>query len=172
MNSTTFPMCDCPFRPTEINQCLVRTCAGQATQPDRPTAGLTRPSEVAPEAPTLGRARTMAGLPVGLCLLLPLLSSSLARLAIDTNRFRREKGTYTEASVLTVSAVSGITCAVKCTRIEEWFCGGYTYFTGGCDLYKESWDGLAVTPQDDNYSGPFSYRLRHNSTFSGELHCF
>ena len=106
---------------------------------------------------------------VVLCLL--LTAGTLAVLCSGMDKYRRENGTFANTPNATVSAVSKTTCAIRCTSMELWFCGGFTYHSGTCDLYRGNEEAAGVSPLEvapplevDTGSEPRSYRRLKPST--------
>ena len=101
---------------------------------------------------------------VVLCLL--LTTSTLAVLGADMDKYRRENGTFANAPSATLSATSVMTCAISCTSVEPLFCGGFTYHSGTCDLYRDNEEGTLPLKVDAG-AEPRGYR-RLYSTDQGE----
>ena len=90
------------------------------------------------------------------------------------DKYRRENGTFANTPTATVSAASKTTCAIRCTSMELWSCGGFTYHNGTCDLYRGNEEAAGVNPWEaapplevDTGSEPRSYR-RLQATDPGE----
>ena len=109
---------------------------------------------------------------VVLCLL--LTTGTLAVLGAGKDKYRREDGTFTNTPSATVAAASVINCAARCNSKEPWFCGGFSYHSGTCQLYRSNKEGTCVNPLEavpplevDTGSEPRSYR-RLQATDPGE----
>ena len=121
---------------------------------------------------TASRAEAMAGGTAAvLPLLLLLLTGSLALY------WQRQEDAFTDTPDATVSAAYVTICAIRCAGTKLWSCTGFTYLhnTGTCQLYRGSGDDTCVTTTtapltggDDSGPRSSSYRLRQNSTCSGE----
>ena len=99
----------------------------------------------------------MTGPIVVLCLL--LTTAALAVLGTGKDKYRREDGTFANTPSATVAAASVINCAARCNSKEPWFCGGFTYHSGTCDLYRKNEEGTCVNALEVNTgSEPRSYR--------------
>ena len=109
-----------------------------------------------------------------LCLL--LTAGTLLGLAPEQAQYRREDGKFTNSPDATISAASDTACAISCTAMEPWFCGGFTYHdSGSCDLYKGNEAATCVNPEEaapplevDSSSEPRSYR-RQQPTCPGGM---
>ena len=99
---------------------------------------------------------------VVLCLL--LTTGTLAVLGAGNDKYRREDGTFTNTPPATVAAASVINCAARCNSKEPWFCGGFTYHNGACDLYRDEADTASNALEVDAGSEPRSYRRLKPST--------
>ena len=112
-----------------------------------------------------------------LCLL--LMAGTLAAMGAGEDKYtRRENGAFTNTPSTTVPAMSDTACAISCSTMEPWFCGGFTYHSGACDLYRETAacvGPLEVVPslEVDTGSEPRSYRrLQPTGPGEGILTCF
>ena len=80
--------------------------------------------------------------------------------------YRQEEGKFINAPEVTLTARSSMACAARCTAMELWFCGGFTYRNSGvCHLYRGNKEAVCVNPLSavpglvvDKGSGPRSYR--------------
>ena len=104
-------------------------------------------------------------------LYLLLTTGTLAVLCSGMDKYRRDNGTFANTPNVTVSAASKTTCAIRCTSMELWSCGGFTFHSGTCDLYRGNEEGSRATPLEvapplelDTGSEPRSYRRLKPST--------
>ena len=142
---------------------VLETCAAPATKPDRHRYSLTCFSDDAAAPLTLSGAEAMTDPIVVLCLL--LTTGTLAVLGAGKDKYRREDGTFTNTPSATVAAPSVINCAARCNSKVPWFCGGFTYHSGTCQLYRSNKGGTCDNPLEaasllevDTGSEPRSYR--------------
>ena len=140
----------------------------------RHRSSLTCPSDAAAAPLTLSRAEAMPHHTAVLCLL--LMTGTLAAMGAGEDKYRREDGTFTNTPSATVPAASDTACAISCTSKEPWSCGGFTYHSGTCGLYRAEATGVdpleAAPPLETNTgSQPRSYR-RLQSTDPGEVILF
>ena len=113
--------------------------------------------------------------PIVVLYLLLTTGGTLAVLGSGMDKYRRENGTFANTPTATVSAASKTTCAIRCSSMEPWFCGGFTYHNGTCDLYRGNEEAAGVNPWEaapplevDTGSEPRSFR-RLQSTDPGEV---
>ena len=151
---------------------VLETCATPVpSRTGRHRSSLTCPSDAAAAPLTLSGAEAMTDPIVVLCLF--LTAGTLAVLGTDNDTYRRENGTFTNTPSTTVAAASDTACAISCSTMEPWFCGGFTYHSGTCDLYRDNEvtggnAPEAVPPLEvDTASEPRSYR-RLQATVPGE----
>ena len=115
-----------------------------------------------------------------LCLL--LTAGSLSGLASEQAHYRREDGAFSNAVEVSLPAWSTTSCAISCTAMKPWFCGGFTYHDSGtCDLFRGREEAaicanspeIAPSLVVERGSEPRSYRrLQANrSTCLGGIKC-
>ena len=95
--------------------------------------------------PLLANPQTMLNLTT------PTICMSLVvvALAVTSELYRREVGSYPDTPDKTVPAPSRIVCSMKCTSQQEWRCGGFQYLANGtCLLYQEGTETTCLsTPE-------------------------
>ena len=117
-----------------------------------------------------------------LCLF--LTAGSLRGLASEQAQYKREDGSFSNTVEVSLPAWSAASCAIRCTAMKPWFCGGFTYHDSGtCDLYRgreEGEEAICVNPLEaapplvvESGTEPRSYRrLQANkSTCPGGIKC-
>ena len=110
-----------------------------------------------------------------LCLLMMMTADMLLGLNPKLAQFRREGGMFINSPQATLSVSAVISCAVRCTAMRSWFCGGFTYYEDGtCALYGGNEEVICINPLEavpplvvDTGSEPRSYR-RLQLTCPGE----
>ena len=111
-----------------------------------------------------------------------LTAGSLRGLASEQAQYRWEDGEFNNTVEVSLSAWSTTSCAISCTAMKPWFCGGFTYRdSGACDLYRDREEAsICVNPLEaapplvvESVSEPRSYRrLQANrSTCPGGSKC-
>ena len=96
-----------------------------------------------------------------------LTAGSLRGLASEQAQYRREDGEFSNTVEVSLPAWSTTSCAISCTAMKPWFCGGFTYGdSGACDLYRGREEAsICVNPLEtalplvvESVSEPRSYR--------------
>ena len=101
-----------------------------------------------------------------LYLLMMMTADMLLGLDPKLAQFRREGGTFINSPEATLSVSAMIPCAVSCTAMRSWFCGGFTYYEDGtCALHRGNEESICINPLEsvpplevDTGSEPRSYR--------------